>query len=200
MPTPPNPVIGKIQTVGDGWVDVAGVIISFKKTPEQIQWFTEKKNAEKIIEASWTKDKAAFFLLTGNTAPSLNLCFVIPGQPVGFTVQRGRNIHKMKEEQQRRVEKYQNYQDVVRKAAIKAGLKLPLKATKDNPMYINTTAYFAAGVHCDPENVRKGISDALFYHSGDCGDKYCGGRFPPPLYDQLNPRVEVEILQNQGGV
>jgi len=82
-----------------------------------------------------------------------------------------------------------------------AGIKLPLRSTKDRPLMIRTIAYFKDGIHPDPGNVQKGVCDALFYddqkvlgkktRKGD--DKYTGGSFPPPRYDKENPRVVVII-------
>ncbi len=83
----------------------------------------------------------------------------------------------------------------VRRCAAEAGVPLPLAPTKDSPLIIKTIAYFKNGIHCDPENVRKAVSDALVYDPekkrGD--DKYTGGIFPPPKYDKENPRTVIII-------
>ena len=119
-------------------------------------------------------------------APTKTLRFTVPGKPVGYYAQgKVKNWDRWKE--------YREYMQYVQRCARAAGIQTPLEASKHLPVIINTTAYFATGVHCDPENVRKGISDALFYGCSGPGDKYCGGSFPPPLYDKENPRVEVEI-------
>ena len=124
--------------------------------------------------------------------------FVVPGKPVGYYAQGGRSKWRMSPDQRRRAEEYRAYQEKVRVYALQAGIKLPLYADKLHPLVIKTTAYFASGVHFDPENVRKGVADSLFY--GGSGDKYTGGIFPPPLYDAVNPRVEVEIIAVQSGL
>ena len=75
-----------------------------------------------------------------------------------------------------------------------AGLKVPLQATGEKPLCICTVAWFRNGVHPDPENVRKGIADALFKAGEGGGDKYTGGTFYPPMYAK-NPRVIVEVWE-----
>lgn len=116
------------------------------------------------------------------------MSFVVPGKPVGYySVGKVPNWARMKQ--------YHSYMMEVQRCAKLAGIALPLTATKDAPILIKTKAYFPNGVHCDPENVRKGVSDALFY--GGSGDKHTGGSFPPPLYDKANPRVEVEIVTHE---
>lgn len=110
----------------------------------------------------------------------------VPGNPVGYYAQG-------KHPNWKRMNAYRDYKALVQMCAKAAGIPIPLHATKDEPVMIATKAYFKNGVHCDPENVRKGISDALFYGAGGTGDKYCAGWFLYPLYDAENPRVEVEI-------
>jgi hypothetical protein len=97
-----------------------------------------------------------------------------------------------------RKKKYEDYKKHVQQCAMAAGVKLPLVATRDHPLLVDTVAYFETGVHPDPENIRKGIADALFYVPKGMGgkgsaDKHTGGSFPPPKYDRLNPRVKVTI-------
>ena len=68
--------------------------------------------------------------------------------------------------------------------------------TKEKPLMINTIAYFRNGVHCDPENVRKAVADALAYKvdEGKKGcDKFTSSQFPPPRYDKEFPRTVVII-------
>lgn len=60
-------------------------------------------------------------------------------------------------------------------------------------------AYFSSGTHCDVENLRKGIVDALFPK----GDKWVSAReLPFPAYDKENPRilVVVELFGNGEGL
>lgn len=116
--------------------------------------------------------------------------FTVPGSPVGYYAE-GRKPNWT------RKAAYIAYKRMVQFCAVEAGLELPLKATPERPLIIDVVPYFSSGVHCDPENVRKGVSDALFYAgSGQAkgnGDKYTGGSFPPPRYDQARPRVEVTV-------
>jgi hypothetical protein len=91
--------------------------------------------------------------------------------------------------------KYWSYCERVRLRAKEAGLrKLPLAATRTRPLMVFTRCYFKNGVHADPENVHKGVKDALFYQKGGgTADKYTGGGYLPPMYDAKNPRVEVVV-------
>lgn len=63
------------------------------------------------------------------------------------------------------------------------------EATRERPVRVDVTCYFTNGTHPDPENVRKGIVDALF----PGGDKFVYGYHHYPLYDAANPRVLVEV-------
>lgn len=113
--------------------------------------------------------------------------FVVPGDPVGFktTTKRAKWSKTYK--------KYVTYKKDVQTCALAAGIRLPLRADKKNPLMINTIAYFKDGKHPDPGNVQKGVCDALFYNAGKGDDKYTGGTFVPPRYDKENPRVVVII-------
>ena len=116
--------------------------------------------------------------------------FVVPGNPVGYYA-AGRTPNR------RRQGQYIAYQKLVQSYAMTAGARLPLRATAERPMLVHVVPYFASGVHCDPENVRKGIADALFYAGRGAekgsADKHTGGSFPWPLYDRERPRVEVTV-------
>jgi len=133
--------------------------------------------------------------------------FEVPGNPVGYTT----TTFKSKG-QDKRFRRYGEYCKMVRNIARAHGVPVPLVATKDSPLIIKTIAYFRNGVHCDPGNVQKGVTDALFYQEdgirivkgkakvvGKKGDdKYTGGAFPPPRYDPDNPRVIVIIKPYAG--
>lgn len=122
-----------------------------------------------------------------------SVLFVVPGDPRGYTT-TNRNARPSKA-----YLRYVAFMEHVRLCARAAGLSLPLIATRDYPLNISTIAFFRNGNHCDPENVRKGVTDALFYRGhlpkgkrkGD--DKHTGGSFLPPLYDKTNPRTLVII-------
>jgi len=115
--------------------------------------------------------------------------FTVEGDPVGYYA-LGKHPNWKRKEQ------YHTYKRAVQRVAELAGVGR-LVASIERPLRIHTTAWFRTRVHPDPENVRKGICDALFYrrpsqHRGNA-DKYTGGSFPPPLYDRERPRVEVVI-------
>lgn len=84
-----------------------------------------------------------------------------------------------------RMNEYHDWKDHVR--ANVPG-ELP-SATKEQPVRLDVYCYFASGTHADPENVRKGIVDALYPK----GDKFVFGYHHFPQYDPKNPRVEVEV-------
>lgn len=86
-----------------------------------------------------------------------------------------------------RMNEYHDWKDHVRKSV---AAELP-SATKEQPVRLDVYCYFPSGTHADPENVRKGIVDALF----PGGDKYVYGYHHHPLYDAVNPRVEIEVTQ-----
>lgn len=132
--------------------------------------------------------------------------FTVPGPAVGYktTTAKSKLYNKG-------YKKYADYKKLVQLYAKASGIRLPLVATRDRPLMIRTVAYFSDGRHPDPENVNKGVRDALFYEedavvrkskkgvkityrkNGKGNDKYTGGSFPPPLYDSKNPRVVVTI-------
>lgn len=110
--------------------------------------------------------------------------FEIPGDPVGFYSMYGGKPNSKRK--LRYLEFKKKVQTVVQKAKIQ--LSCP---TKISPVLIDTVCYFRNGTHPDPENVHKGVKDALFYSIGGTKDKYTGGSYAPPKYDPKNPRVEV---------
>ena len=104
-----------------------------------------------------------------------------------------------------RLARYRQWQGHIQECAVIAGISLPLRPTKEEPLYVVTITHFASGTHCDPGNTFKSVVDALCYVSPeeqDLGikrgsDKYMGGIFFAPQYDKQNPRVEVKILTEQ---
>lgn len=114
--------------------------------------------------------------------------FEIPGPPVGYTIQLGRFANtKVKQ-------KYREFKKLVQSLA---PIQLPLVASREKPVIVETECFFVNGIHPDPENVHKGVKDALFWvKSGmgkGAGDKYTGGHYEPPQYDKLNPRTIVTV-------
>jgi len=117
------------------------------------------------------------------------LRFLIPGKAVGYyTMGKHPNF-------QRRAD-YYAYADRVRWEARQAGASLPLVASELEPLFIETRMRSLTRVHHDPENVAKGICDALFYAGKNAkrnsSDKYCGGQFHPSTYGD-NEGVAVLI-------
>lgn len=121
--------------------------------------------------------------------------FVVPGNPVGYMAVTARGKWT------KQYLKFADFAKTVRLYARMAGVKIPLKANENSPLIIRTVSYFKNGTHCDPGNVQKGVTDALFYDEhgirgkktkkGD--DKWTGGSFPPPFFDKDNPRVVIII-------
>lgn len=116
----------------------------------------------------------------------------IPGPPVGYTIQLGRFANTKRKRQ------YVEFKTRVQELAAAAGIPVPLEASKDEPILIITKAFFFNGIHPDPENVHKGVKDALFWKprgtNKGAGDKYTGGSYSSPLYDKENPRTLVSIF------
>lgn len=54
--------------------------------------------------------------------------------------------------------------------------------------YLHTFIYFKDRKHGDPDNIQKGIADALFQN-----DKYVAGSYDFD-YDKENPRVEIQVI------
>lgn len=111
--------------------------------------------------------------------------FLIEGHPLGYysTTYRGKFVDP-------RAKKYAVWKTVVQGHALASGVKIPLIATPTSPVLIVTRATFKGGVHSDPENVHKGIVDALFERSPG-GDKHVAGMFASPMYG--DPQVEIII-------
>lgn len=97
----------------------------------------------------------------------------------------------------KRKRKYIEYKQLVQSLC---PFELPLRASVEFPILVETQAFFEHGTHPDPENVHKGIKDALFYGLAGKGggDKYTGGSYDPPLYDRENPRVVVTLWLPDG--
>ena len=109
----------------------------------------------------------------------------IPGDPVGYYAQGARpNWGRML--------RYREWKrEVQAMVRLETGLRLPLSASAEEPAYIQTAAFFRSGVHPDPENVHKGVKDALFYHAKG-GDKWTAGRYEWPIRS-FRPGVNLWI-------
>ncbi len=120
--------------------------------------------------------------------------FVVPGKPLGYTT-HNRSNDRGGNKISAAVGAFWNYCKHVRKCAeAQCGVAMPLESSPENPWYIFTVAMFPTKNHADPENVHKGIKDALFYKA-KCGDKYTGGAYVEPFYDKNYPCVLVTCIQ-----
>lgn len=115
------------------------------------------------------------------------VAFTVPGDPVPHyqTTYRGKRVDP-------RSLKAMKYKDDVLWCSAGARQSIPQTLTMMRPAIVHTRCYFRGNVHPDPESVHKLIKDALWPSSAG-GDKYTGGSYDPPLYDAINPRVEVEV-------
>lgn len=127
---------------------------------------------------------------TSLDTPGATALLIIYADPVGYysSTRRGQWIDP-------RAKKYHAWSKLVRDLSEARGLRLPLQAAEDVEVEVETQAYFRNRTHPDPENVHKGIVDALFY--GGKGDKYTGGKYGWPRYDADQPRVEVIIRRRK---
>ena len=119
--------------------------------------------------------------------------FVVLGVPRGFLARTWGRRKPKKDSEKKRVARYLTFRDNVVIASRQARCMTPLKASKDLICIVETKAFFNTGNFPDPENVHKGLVDALFYGTEGAGDRWCGGWFAPPLFDKKNPRVEVLV-------
>ena len=103
----------------------------------------------------------------------------IPGKAIGYCT------HGSRQSWDRKVQ-YYNYKKRVQWTATERRIRLPLVATEERPVFIRTQLFCKKRIHADPENIHKGIVDALFYEKkkGAKGtkDKHCGGVFQPATY------------------
>lgn len=121
--------------------------------------------------------------------------FTIPGPPVPYLRMTQGQIrlmripdHKLRPDGLKvkdRIRRYLRYKE----ATLMIVAPFSFDRAPRNKVFLNVTCYFKNRKHPDPENVRKGISDAIFTQ-----DKYVAGLIDF-FYDQANPRVEVEIVE-----
>lgn len=113
------------------------------------------------------------------------LCgWTIPAMPAGDKLKIIGYYTQGKHPNWTRMKEYHAWKDHVRKCT---ALNIPA-ATAERPIRIDVWCYFGSKAHPDPENVRKGIVDALF----PGGDKHVYGYHHHPLYSDA-PHVLVEI-------
>ncbi|AFZ67099.1 RusA family crossover junction endodeoxyribonuclease [Deinococcus peraridilitoris] len=91
-----------------------------------------------------------------------------------------------------RSKEYDAWKDHVR-------LFAPLRIKRLNPrdkssrVQVDVFCYFPSANHSDPENIRKGIVDALFGRRQGKDDQWVFGYHHWPEYDGRQPRVEVHV-------
>ena len=118
----------------------------------------------------------------------LPISFTVPGHPVPFLV-------GVRHQTKKRREAYGEFCDRVRMFARLAGVQ-DIEITPEAPLHFHTRAFFKDRNHGDPENIHKGVVDAICYTAHGKSkkrDKYTGGAFSVPRYDKKEPRVEVVI-------
>lgn len=115
--------------------------------------------------------------------------FSVPGTPQRFIAA----WHKSSWSTRRM---YADKAKLVRECAAVVGAS-GLVATEELPLYVHTRAFFRNRRHADPENIHKFIVDALMYGKSQARDKFTGGAFTPPRYDEDDPRVEVVIADGR---
>ena len=121
--------------------------------------------------------------------------FTVPGDPVGFMNNRNSWTKNGK--------RYCAYRDKVVIYALKAGLQLPLKPTREKVYHIMTTAIYRVGKGKvpDPENVAKAVKDALCYRGRMPGKKkgygddfWTSGEYNHPMFG-AEPCVVVTVRE-----
>ncbi|GBF04790.1 hypothetical protein DAERI_020387 [Deinococcus aerius] len=100
---------------------------------------------------------------------------------VGYYTQGARPNHT-------RMREYHTWKDHVR-AHAPPGLLGVRPTDERSRVRLDVVCFFANKTHADPENVRKGVVDALFPQ----GDKWVYGSHDHPRYDPARPRVEVTV-------
>ncbi|WP_264778191.1 RusA family crossover junction endodeoxyribonuclease [Deinococcus aetherius] len=92
-----------------------------------------------------------------------------------------------------RLREYQTWKDHVR-AHAPPELRRLRPVDETSRVRLDVVCHFANRTHADPENVRKGVVDALF----PGGDKWVYGGHDHPRYDAARPRVEVTVTLFSG--
>lgn len=117
--------------------------------------------------------------------------FVVRGEPQGFSVARKANARTMA---------IKHWKDRVTTTMGHKYSKVAVIATIERPVFIHVEPYFSSRIHCDPENVRKLLVDAIYLEAGPGSgqDKYVFGSHAGPQYDMMNPRTEVWLWRTHG--
>ena len=100
-------------------------------------------------------------------AATLELRFLVPGNqenPEGNPIPYHRMTQRSK--WTKAAQRYLAYKNYVVRHALEAGLKID-KLTRNGCYQLDVICLFHSENHGDPENIRKGIQDALFQVAGD---------------------------------
>ncbi len=124
----------------------------------------------------------------------MNIHFFIPGNqedPKGNPIPYHRTTQKSLWDKQ--AKRYAAWKKYVQQCALEAGLDIR-KLQKNQTYSLDVMCWFTDETHGDPENVRKGVQDALFEIAGD---KHVFGAVYfahiPGLTESHNPGVEISL-------
>jgi len=120
--------------------------------------------------------------------------FIVEGEPTAFLHLTQGQVKLMRIPDQKlrpdglkvknAIRRYLSYKEKVHAAAWAKHINPEPKAK----VYLNVMIYFRNRKHPDPENVRKGIQDAVFRKDNLVAGNVDFG------YDAMNPRVEIQIV------
>jgi hypothetical protein len=123
--------------------------------------------------------------------------FIIPGDPVPYLRMTQGQVRLMRIPDARlrpdglkiktRIRAYLEYKDLVFKYSMGQSVNRAPRVK----VFMDVMIYFSTGRHGDPENIRKGIQDAIYTQ-----DRMVAGSVDFDL-DLMNPRVEVEIREER---
>jgi hypothetical protein len=123
----------------------------------------------------------------------MNLTFVVHGDPVPYLRMTQGQVKLMRIPDRKisasgakvkaKIQRYFDWKEFV--SAHTLGLHFDRAPKKK--LFLNVMCYFADKKHADPENIRKGIQDAIFEQ-----DKMVAGAVDFD-YDKDNPRCEITI-------
>ncbi len=125
----------------------------------------------------------------------MRINFSVPGDPVPYLRMTQGQVklmripdHKLRPaglKVKQRIRRYLNYKAAV--GSLACGHDID--TSPRGKVYLNVMIHFGSHKHGDPENIRKGIQDAIYDQ-----DKMVAGNVDFD-YDRENPRMEIEIIQ-----
>ena len=124
--------------------------------------------------------------------------FTIPGDPIPYTRMTQGQVAMMRIPDsrirsgaslkvKRRIQRYLGYKDL----ALLLSRQCEFDRHPEKKAFLNVVCFFRNRSHGDPENIRKGIQDAIYDQ-----DKMVAGSVDF-FYDAENPRCEVEIVESE---